>query len=190
MRARKPARIIEPGVVGSDVAEAVYRATLPLDEVAHKMEMKWGIDRLEKLVTPDLAAKFGVAKAHLDKAIDDNDPAMVVQKASALIRGWHALDQYATSQGAPIISEVAAAAVWNWRDPVSGEAFAIAVDEASARTVGSELDVTVYTLDEIARILAHERMKVVNMAKKVFPNSRVKKVTNTRNTPLNDSIPF
>ena len=70
--------LIHPRGVSIDAALAT------VDEVAHAMERKWGIGRLERLVEPDLAAKFVSAQEKLNKAIETNDVAQVVKRAETL----------------------------------------------------------------------------------------------------------
>ena len=80
-------------------AEAVTEALRPLDRVAVEIEGKWGVGRLVRLVTPDMAARFGSAKDKLNDAIRANDGEAVANRAAVLIRGWQALDKAATEAG-------------------------------------------------------------------------------------------
>tara|TARA_R110000751_G_scaffold264535_2_gene363608 strand:+ start:4731 stop:5285 length:555 start_codon:yes stop_codon:yes gene_type:complete len=184
MGTRKPDRIVNYEDVGSEIDEAIYRALRPVDAAAVDMELKWGIDRIEQLVEPQLAAKFGTAKAQLDQAINDRDPEMVAQKGSAMIRGWNALDTQATSLGARTIADVAEA--WSWKHPETGKGYLITKDNASAQAIGRvDKTSTIYTLDEVCRIL--DSKILVNEIKDVFPGSTVSKETGNS---LNDEVPF
>ena len=181
----KPDRITNSEDVGSEIGEAIYRALRPVDETAHQMEMKWGVDRLEQLVEPELAAKFGTAKAQLDQAIDEGDPVMVAQKGGAMIRGWMALDAAAAHQ-LPI-DQVATA--WHWRHPETDQPYAITKDNASAQVIRKLSPAPIiYTMDEVCRILTCNEMALVNSVKEQFPGSTVKDVRPKQT--LDDEIPF
>ena len=69
---RKPDRLMNREEIGNVIAEGIYHALRPLDEMVHQMERRWGADRLVGLVSVETAAKYGRAKAKLDRAIDDN----------------------------------------------------------------------------------------------------------------------
>jgi hypothetical protein len=86
-------------LVWVEQAEAVTEALRPLDRIAVEMEGKWGAGRLTRLVTPEIAARFGSAKDKLNEAIRSNDGDEVAKRAAVLIRGWQALDKAATEAG-------------------------------------------------------------------------------------------
>ena len=50
--------------------KALNAAVQSLDQVARAMEQKWGYGTLERLASPDLAAKFNRAKENLQAACD------------------------------------------------------------------------------------------------------------------------
>lgn len=85
--------------VGGQTPPDLSAALSPLDQVAANMEAKWGCDRLPRLVSTDLAARFGSARQKLDEAIRTNDPDLTARRADILIRGWQALDRAATEAG-------------------------------------------------------------------------------------------
>lgn len=181
---RKPDRITNPQAVGSEIDEAIYRALRPLDAIAHDMEMKWGVDRLESLVPPELAMQFGIGKAQLDQAIDERNPQLVAQKAAAMIRGWQALDKAAAHH--MTIDQVASA--WYWKHPETGKPFAITKDNASAQQIRRIDEVsTIYTLDEVCRIL--DSQSLINAVKDQFPGSEVTEVRRP-SSDLDDELPF
>ena len=182
---RKPDRITNPQAVGSEVDEAIYRALRSVDQVANDMEMKWGIDRIEQLVTPDMGMQFGIAKAQLDQAIDERNPQLVAQKGAAMIRGWKALDKAAEEAGHFIISQQVEAG--SWRHPETGQPIVIVRDTAQAGTI-TRIDKisTIYTLDEVCRILHSQTL--VNAVKDQFPGSVI---TEVRQPLLDvDEVPF
>jgi hypothetical protein len=72
--------------------------TPQLDETAHALEMKWGVDRLPRLVTAETAARFQHWADKLNAAIEagaDN----VAELAGIVERGWQAMDAEASARG-------------------------------------------------------------------------------------------
>jgi hypothetical protein len=63
------------------------------------MEEVWGVGRLIPLVDDVLRGKFFKQQALLNKAIAQNDPDEVGKHATALARGWRALDAAARHVG-------------------------------------------------------------------------------------------
>jgi len=170
---RQPDHILERGDIGDSIAEAIHHAILPLDKIATDMEMKWGCDRLPSLVDPEMAARFGAAKAKLDAAIVANDPEDVVRRTAVLARGWAAMDREAERLGnAPLSPDI-------WSHTTDG-GFRWAVARSNADAIKAirsshEFDgVAVYSLDEVGRILeAHTLTKEV---KRIFPECTVEKI--------------
>jgi len=70
-----------------------------LDGVAAEMEAVWGVGRLIPLVSDEMRVKFFRQMAKLNAAIEKNDPEAVETHATALARGWRALDQAARQAG-------------------------------------------------------------------------------------------
>jgi hypothetical protein len=130
------------------------------DETAAEMEAKWGADRLRLLVSAELREKFDRQRYLLNQAIWHGDLEQVRREANRMTTAWLALDKAATAAGKqplhPQVWEVAVTDPGMPDDPTSG-AYVIAIvpDDASARHVIAEgRKVTIYTLDEIGRILA------------------------------------
>jgi len=73
----------------------LWAAIQAADQAAIKYEGEWGIGRLERIVPPELAAKFAIARHQLDEAIMAVDIELAGQKAMAMARGWEALDKAA-----------------------------------------------------------------------------------------------
>ena len=162
----------------------VQEALEPLDRVAVEMEGKWGVGRLPRLVTPDMAAKFASARQKLDEAICDNDLDAVVAKASVLIRGWKALDQAATEAGHKTHPE----AVWSKQH--RGTTYTIVLDRADVSKVAkdSKHPATVVTLDELLVVWDDfQGRRVIEETKTLFPGATVEKAGITE---MDDDIPW
>ena len=54
---------------------------------------------MPRLVSPEMAARFGSARDRLNAAIRENDGEEVAKRAAVMIRGWQALDKAATEAG-------------------------------------------------------------------------------------------
>ena len=169
---------------GNPITTAIHMAIMPLDKAAHRMELKWGSDRLPGLVDPYTAAKFGAAKAKLDQAILNNEEVEVIRRASVLIRGYEKMDLDAIASGhLPLKPKI-------WSHMTSdGFKFAGAQGNPDAikaiRTDPALEGVAVYSLDEIGRILEADSLALVNSIKDVFPESKI-----TYTSKLDDEIPF
>lgn len=96
-RHRKEDRLIHSGASAQEVV--CDMATGPFDRAAREADLRWGVDRLPELVAPETAARWGVAMANLNAAIEANDPELVVARVNACLRGFSAMDKEATAAG-------------------------------------------------------------------------------------------
>lgn len=118
--------------------------------IQRRLEGRWGVGRLQALADPPLRAKFDRAVSRFEKALDKNDPDDVVGRASALHRGWCALQESAHDAGHKPLDEKA---VWVWRAD-NDQGYAIAKDHNSRIDALADLeDGTVWTLEEVGKIL-------------------------------------
>jgi hypothetical protein len=183
---QKPDHILNRESVGDSIADAIHHAVMPLDKIASDAEMKWGCDRLPELVSPELASRFGSAKAKLDAAIIANDPQDVTHRADVLARGWSAMDLEASERGhQPLLPNI-----WS-HTTRDGFKCAVARSDADAikaiRTMPEFEGVAVYSLEEVGRIL--EANTLLNVVKARFPASVVEEIRPKR-ARLDDEIPF
>ena len=166
-----------------DNGQAISEALKPLDKVARDLETKWGCGRLPRLVTPELAARFGSAVDRLNAAILAEDAEAVAHRASVLIRGWQALDEAATQAGAPVMPE----AVWSVK--ARGATYTIVRDHADVDKVArvSDSPGTVLTVAELLTVWDDfQARRFVSEVKEAFPGATVKRAGES----LNDEIPF
>ena len=96
---KKPDRLMNREEIGNVIAEGIYHALRPLDEMVQQMERRWGADRLVGLVSVETAAKYGRAKAKLDRAIDEHDVDAVKKNAANMIKAWKVLSDEAVTRG-------------------------------------------------------------------------------------------
>jgi len=164
-------------------------ALKPLDALASEIEARWGVGRLQELVSPATAAKFQAAKHKLDLAIADKGVNDVIQRAEILMRGWKALEAEALSMGfsaAPADIWIASAPAEYGKPAVQ---YAIAKNNGDASL--SQADIPLYTLEEVARIIRafNDGLLVhVNAVKTAFPAAEITNVK--RREVVEDEIPF
>lgn len=158
----------------------------PFDTAARNMERRWGINRLEGLVSPETAARYGSAIAKLNAAIDANDPADTAARAAVCIRGMAAMEAEAIAAGhQPIKAEA-------WEFDMDGKTCAVLRDDAAWPAYAAERPgVRIYTLREVANALAAYGQTFAAV-KDSFPGAQVTAVR--QRTPLeaelDDEVPF
>jgi hypothetical protein len=186
---RKPDALTQRDGYTDPIAEGIHHSIKPLDRIAAEMEIKWGCDRLPGLVSPEMAAKFGSAKAKLDAAIENNAPSDVAKTTSVMMRGWAALDAEAVKGGhKPLEPQI-----WS-QTTEAGFKFAVAQGNADAiKAIKTQQDlegVAVYSLDEIGRLLESGSMDLVNTVKDSWPGATVTAVRPHRGDDPNDELPW
>jgi hypothetical protein len=139
-----------------------------LDEVAHVMERKWGINRLPKLVDAVLAARFDAQRDKLNEALRSDRPDAIAIQASAMERAWKALDAAALSVGATPLSPT----VWEAVLPSTGEVVAIVRTVEEASVIARDRKGAVYTLAEVA-VAIDAFGDQVRAVKAAFPGASV-----------------
>ena len=165
-----------------------------LDLLAVEMEQKWGRDRLRLLVDAELREKFDRQRYLVNQAIWHGNLEEVKAQAKRMMAAWRALDRAAEAAGRGFVSPE----VWEAVTP-HGTVVAIVRDDMSlSKVVADGRHVEVYTLDEIARLLA--AYPEVAAVKASFPGAQVTYVSGPPKDPLNaipdskspldDPIPF
>lgn len=183
-RHHKGDRLMHSGAKPEEVA--CDFALGPFDTAARDTERKWGINRLEGLVSPETAAKYGSAIGKLNAAMNAGDPAEVAMRAGVCIRGMAAMDAEATAAGhQPIIPEA-------WEFQIDGKTCALLRDDAAWPAYSAARPgVRVYSMREVANAL-EAYGQTVAAVKDAFPGAEVKAVRKPTKLEieLEDSIPF
>lgn len=148
------------------------------DLLAAEMEAKWGADRLRLLVDPELRIKFDRQRYLFNQAIWHGELEDVRLQSGRMIKAWVALNAAAEAAGrqklAPVVWEIALS---------DGSVAALVQDVAAARQVVADgRRVSVYTLEEIARLI--EGYPELVKAKAVFPGATVTQVRRSVEDPL------
>jgi hypothetical protein len=151
------------------------------DHTAAQMEAKWGADRLRLLVGPDLREKFDRQRYLFNQAIWHGDLEAVRQQSMRMVKAWLALDKAASEAGATKLDPQ----VWEI-SLEDGSVAAIVPSNEQARLVEPDgRRVSVYTLEEIGRLLAG--YPGLAKVKAAFPGATVTQVRRNVSDPL-DSI--
>lgn len=152
-----------------------------LDTVSRSMEMKWGVDRLPRLVSEILRIKFDQQRNLLDEAIKSNDAARISKQSEGMRRAWVALDQAAIADGHRPLPE----AVWTSKHK-SGDIVTVYRDDAQIVDIAAAGGVS-FTLEELVKLIPAE----VLVAKREFHGIKVADVRDKGgDDELNDEIPF
>jgi len=175
---------MRPGA--TDIEIRCDHACTPLDRAAIAAETKWGIDRLQGLVAPATAEKYGSAMAKLNAAIAAGDPVETAARAAVCIRGLAAMDAEATAAGhAPVPPLV-------WQYEYDGHRFGIIKDVRDWPPVAAACPgLTLYTLREVAIALAAGRNAVADV-KAAFPGAQISAIRERTQLErdLEDDLPF
>lgn len=170
--------------IGWQEYDAIQAVIDGVDQVARTYERKWGVGRLELLVSDELREKFRRQLRRFNDAIQEHDAGKVKAAGDAMRRGWDALDRHATAEGAPLLDP----AVWEIRMP-DGRVSAFCRDNAEAHAVtwtGRYIDV--WTIEEVARII--EKFPEIALAKQTFPGATVTNMRSKRIPEPYDDLPF
>lgn len=183
-RHHKGDRLMHSGATPQEVA--CDFAIGPFDTAARAMELKWGIGRLEGLVPPEMAARYGQALGKMNAAVMADDPDDTAARVGVCIRGLAAMDAAATAAGHQPITPDA------WEIEIDGKTCAVLKDDAAWPAYRAiRPDVRIYSLREVANALAAYGQSVAAV-KDAFPGAQV--VAVRKPTPLevslDDEIPW
>ncbi len=124
-----------------------------LDTKACEVESRWGVSRLERLVSHDTAQKWNRQMERLTKAISENDVFVLPDIVTGTIKGYEAMEADAIAQGNKPHD---APTAWTVGLP-SGRTLAIVRHPKDASLMTDPQrdhgDVVVWTVDEIANII-------------------------------------
>lgn len=165
-----------------------------VDHTAREAEAKWGFERLPKLVTPDLHARFlrqadkwstAMGEAWAKDMLTREQLDRAVSASAAMQRAWQALDTAAEEAGHRSIQ----ADVW---EAVLADGTVVAIVRTHAEVTKVLADgrhVVVYALPEIANLL-DALPTLLTQAKQVFPGVKVERRDRSWAKGRGDEIPF
>ncbi len=138
-----------------------------VDHVAAEMEKEWGVGRLRLLVDDDMRERFDRQAALLNEAVFTNDAKAVRRHGEGMRKAWQALGKYASDCRFCRIDPFA----WEVNGP-DGVIAVVRTNPEAHAVVREGRAVEVWTLDEVARVIASHR-DTIGEAKRVFPGAEV-----------------
>jgi hypothetical protein len=166
---------------------AKHYALAPFDEAQRQADREWGVDRLPGLVSPDTAAKWGLAVAQLNTAIASGTVEDVTARVGVCLRGLAKLAEEAEARGAKRSNPQ----TWEMSD---GDKFKFAIlrDGKDWPALKAQRpDLMFFTESEIVNAVKayHRSIPALENIKKSFPDA---KITATRNweEEIGDSLPY
>ena len=162
-------------------------ALAPFDHACREMDRKWGVDRLQELVSVESADKWARAMVGLNEAINSEDADKVKFWVEICLRGIKAMDEEAVALG----RSVSDPDIWEYE--LDGTVFGIIADgrdwpSAYAKRPG----IAIFSMREVAVALQAHKNVVVNAAKLAFPGAEVVAIRQKKrhDDDLNDPIDF
>ena len=146
--------------------------------LASELESKWGAGRLRLLVIPELREKFDRQRYLFNQAIWHGELADVQREAKRMCAAWRSADRAATEAGHGKL----ALDVWEVALEDGTVAAIVRPNGRHARVEPCGRDVTVYTLEEIGRLLS--AFPEIAKAKDHFPGATVTAVRQSQGDPL------
>jgi hypothetical protein len=161
--------------------EAILGALRPFFRAEDKASQKWGgIVRLQSLVSPELSAKYGAAKAKLESAVRAIDADETAKRASVCVRGLDALDK-------------AAAETHESLEPRSvfishhGRQYVVAIDRQDIGAIKAPEGVPVLSIQELLearQIVLEGQIAALDAIQNAFQGAKVSFL------PNGDELPF
>lgn len=175
-----------PGWAEYDAIQSVIDG---LDQVAREHEAKWGVGRLELLVSDELRERFRKQQFRLNAAIGEHDLDAVRKSGEAMRRAWGVLEVSAIEAGQkPLEAEV-----WEIVMPDGRVAAFVKTNAEAAVATRSGRYLDVWTMEEIARVIY--KFPEIALAKQTFPGASVisarhKNLPDPIDWNTGDEIPF
>ena len=149
-----------------------------VDQKAIAIERKWGADRLPRLVSELLQAKFENQKGLFDEAVSSNDETKIDHYGGGMIRAWEALDQAATQEGHRALSDT----IWTVKHEGTGKVIAIYNGEVNLVELREAAEGS-FSLADLVKFIPDLAVSALE----VFPGS---KVLSVKGGDPNGEIPF
>jgi len=192
-RARQPMRgwwgMVQRIARNDDVNfKRIQGALMDHDATVSSYEVRWGVDRLQELVSFELRDKFYQQRDRLNKAIDSNDGMEVVRQVEVTGRAYAKLEQEAIARGhSEVTGDYFEAPMAN------GKVLAVCKTKGDCTKVARDnRQMLVYSVSEIAHLLSIQNKPVVeavNEVKSIFAGAEVVSIKPIDDA-LDDEIPF
>ena len=151
-----------------------------VDLVASQMEKAWGVDRLPRLVSDFMVAKFDQQRSAWDAAIRSGSDTQIDEIGGGMIRAWHKLDQMAREQGHRNLSET----IWTVKHEGTGKIVGIYNGDINLVELRDVADCG-FPLSDLVKFIPD----ILVSAIEAFPGSEIGELKDRKNL-LDDDIPF
>ena len=148
------------------------------DALEVELELKWGRDRLQLLVSTELREKFQRQRYLTNQARWHGQLVDVQREADRMAKAWRALDKAATAAGAPVLDP----AIWEVTLEDGTVATLVREPQLANKVLADGRRLNVYTLDEIANMIS--AFPELVKAKQTFPGAKVEKTKTRVSDPL------
>lgn len=140
----------------------INQVVMKLDQVRHKMTLKWGFNRLLELASPDLQNKWASHMRQLEDAMLAENVALVEELVDGGCRGWAALERSAVAAGHVPFEPMV------WEVMVGETCYQVVRNNEDAAVVASwaKVDRSVVTLEELVRCYHSRHQAVFGMVDK------------------------
>ena len=162
--------------------EAIVGALRPFWRAEERAAQRWGgIVRLQSLVSPELSARYGTAKARLEGAIKAYDADETAKRASVCIRGLEALDLDAKARGNGGLEPRAVYVSHHGRE------YVVAIDRLDIAVISAPEGVPVLSIQELLecrQIVLDGQVTALDAMQSAFQGASVSFL------PHGDELPF
>ena len=165
----------------------IQGALMDHDATVSSYEVRWGVDRLQELVSYELREKFYQQRERLNNAIDSNDGMEVVRQVEVTARAYAKLEQEAIARG-----HIEVTGDYFEAPMADGKVLAVCKTKGDCAKVSRDnREMVVYSVDEIGRIIEglNKEAPVVDAIKNAFIGAEVQSVKPVP-ANLDDEIPF
>lgn len=175
-------------------AATIQALGMGVEAAREASELKWGMGRLELLVSDDLRAKFLRTQGSWSKAYQtawDADVltrdmlAAVTDRAAGMAKAYVALDAAATEAGHRPVAPF----VWEVRLEDGSVAALVQTNAEASKVIADGRYLSVYTAAEIGHVI-DALPKSLQLAKQVFPGAMVQAHHDRSWVKSGDEIPF
>lgn len=185
-RPRKWDRFTAPDATHGDTA--AHYALAPFDEAMREAERIWGVDRLPGLVSPETAAKWGLAMTQLNEAILGGKVEDVTARVGVCLRGLVKMAEEAEALGA----RRSHPKTWEMSDGDQFK-FAILQDGRDWPALKAQRpDLLFFTEAEVVNALKayHAAIPALDAIRKSFPDAQITKIKSPIGEMVDDEIPY
>lgn len=154
-------------------SDRIAAAIAPTDTVARAVDQRWGVGRIESLISSSSLTRWHQGRQLYDQAIRQNDADAVERLAPKIAQALRAMEAEAEAAGHAPLSPVA------WEAPLAdGRVLVVTRTFAEAHALQGSSDGrerVVWTMEELANVLP--QLEQIQLAKICFPGARVQPLT-------------